>query len=1054
MHTKRSHLQVVFLLLFFQNIIFADPSSFLARSSRTDPVHALSNFTRHSMRSEGADTVRVLAMRVQFKKDTTPASDGNGLFDLSDSSAYDFDRPPHNRTYFQNQLTALSNYFGQVSNQKLIIQSEVLPAGEDSCYSLANEMAYYSGYADPTLRSARWAELFRDTIQKAVEQESIDFSKYNVFVIFHAGVGSDFSFDYDVTPYDIQSVFLDFETLKETIGAGNDQYAGIPAGNAFYIKEGIILPEWQNQNGYNLGLLGSMTLLMGSQLGMPNLFDTQTGRAGVGRWDLMDQGSYNGQGLIPAEPCAFSKLYMGWEEPVVLSNAVDLKIGVSKTNDYPHVIKIPITSSEYFLVENRQRDWDGNGRTFGWDTAGMRVQFDSTGKVSWEPADSHPGVITRISEYDYGLPGSGLLIWHIDEAIIREKLAANQINTDRDHRGVDLEECDGAQDIGYYYTFFDAGYGTESGDYFDPFWAGNESHKIVNDATVVEFSSKTIPNSNSYNDGVTHIRIYNISDNDSVMTFSIATDLAQKGFETPHQTARTFSNGALTAVRLQNGASTAILAAADNGDILAWKSDGSALIANKETVTIKDVTGHDVIYPLPVLARAQNPVHLPPAACDLNGDGNDEVTVVDEKGFVYLWSCQDQDSDSLADLLAFFELPDPVSAGPMILDATDWQNRTIVLGTEKGDVYFLTLQNNELKMNSRIQLDAGSVSGLAMMAPGFAGAIVVTENRTVFNVSVDGGILWQKALHGDGTRCQPLVLYSENPQDVSVFVMANTGVLYSLDADGNLKNASNAIDTPDNLNSPALGNADGDNDYEILSTFGDDLWAFKRTHVPALNFPVRLSSAAEPVDYSPLFIQGATLRQDVILTAAPDGLMYAFNPTGKKCNDFPMCAGDGFMSTPVLTDIDGDNGWELATMSKNGALSVWNVPFDVIGESGNWTQWGGDATRSFYTSFKGTTVTPNSELLPVKKVFCYPNPTEGNVCFIRYTLTKSAQKVNVRIYDLAGDFVTELSGDADPGDHEIEWNIVNIQSGVYLVRVEAQTPSESRVEFIKLAVVK
>jgi hypothetical protein len=95
-----------------------------------------------------------------------------------------------------------------------------------------------------------------------------------------------------------------------------------------------------------------------------------------------------------------------------------------------------------------------------------------------------------------------------------------------------------------------------------------------------------------------------------------------------------------------------------------------------------------------------------------------------------------------------------------------------------------------------------------------------------------------------------------------------------------------------------------------------------------------------------------------------------------------------------------------------------------------------------------------SALLPAKKVFCYPNPTAGVTCNIRYTLTKNAQKLSVRIYDLAGDFVTELSGDSSAGDHEIIWNFATIQSGVYLLRVEAQTASESSVEFIKLAVVK
>ena len=51
--------------------------------------------------------------------------------------------------------------------------------------------------------------------------------------------------------------------------------------------------------------------------------------------------------------------------------------------------------------------------------------------------------------YNLGLPGSGLLIWHIDENKIRQGIASFSINNEKDNRGIDLEEADGAQDIGY-----------------------------------------------------------------------------------------------------------------------------------------------------------------------------------------------------------------------------------------------------------------------------------------------------------------------------------------------------------------------------------------------------------------------------------------------------------------------------------------------------------------------------------------------------------------------------------------------------------------------------
>ena len=88
---------------------------------------------------------------------------------------------------------------------------------------------------------------------------------------------------------------------------------------------------------------------------------------------------------------------------------------------------MPITPYEYFLIENRSTDHDEDGLNV--------VQGAS-------------GVIIEVDDYDYDIPGPGILIWHIDERIIAAGLAANAVNTDPARRGVDLEEADGAQDIG------------------------------------------------------------------------------------------------------------------------------------------------------------------------------------------------------------------------------------------------------------------------------------------------------------------------------------------------------------------------------------------------------------------------------------------------------------------------------------------------------------------------------------------------------------------------------------------------------------------------------
>ena len=83
--------------------------------------------------------------------------------------------------------------------------------------------------------------MFKDAIEKSYEEDSIKFSDYDLIVIFHAGIGQDFSLPFlDPTPEDIPSTFIDSEMIREYLG-----YPNVTVGNHI-INKGIILPETQN----------------------------------------------------------------------------------------------------------------------------------------------------------------------------------------------------------------------------------------------------------------------------------------------------------------------------------------------------------------------------------------------------------------------------------------------------------------------------------------------------------------------------------------------------------------------------------------------------------------------------------------------------------------------------------------------------------------------------------------------------------------------------------------------------------------------------------------
>ena len=68
-------------------------------------------------------------------------------------------------------------------------------------------------------KEERLTKLFKDTIEKSYEEDSIEFSDYDLVVIFHAGIGQDFSLPFlDPTPEDIPSTFIDSEMIQPISG--------------------------------------------------------------------------------------------------------------------------------------------------------------------------------------------------------------------------------------------------------------------------------------------------------------------------------------------------------------------------------------------------------------------------------------------------------------------------------------------------------------------------------------------------------------------------------------------------------------------------------------------------------------------------------------------------------------------------------------------------------------------------------------------------------------------------------------------------------------------
>ena len=513
-----------------------------------------------------------LMVEFQYEEIDDPTTSGRGHFldsvDItfadttinSDSTRCDgflVDRPPHNIAYFNSQLTAVKNYYETVSQGNVAFNIMMI----DEVFQLPNSMESYA-HSDTAL-----GRLFTETMHLATEtiENELTNDEINIhdvlFVVFHAGLGQDFTVPFiDPTSYDLRSAFIDDAMLVDapTINI-----------NGLNITRGILLPETQNmiyfdviediypgENycNYQFGLTGTFTFLLGYALGLPPMFDTETGNTGIGQFGLMDVGSGNGQGVIPAPPTAWTRSKhqnFGWIETINITQDIllrDTTLYIPKRINEDVIYRIDISDDEYFLIENRNNnvfdgiDIDSLRWKYKIDDYIKGNYFDIIEMLSRPPTDQNnlekrniahqisleidplTKVITRIYNYDLGLPGSGLLIWHIKEPVY----PFDGINNDIYARAVQLEEADGAIDIGYdSYAFFASSDPTQ-GTLWDFWYSGNEGYEYSNpNNDFVVFDSNSHPNSNTIEGINSNIKIKILSPIQDIMTVQISIENQQ-----------------------------------------------------------------------------------------------------------------------------------------------------------------------------------------------------------------------------------------------------------------------------------------------------------------------------------------------------------------------------------------------------------------------------------------------------------------------------------------------------------------------------------------------
>ncbi len=378
---------------------------------------------------------------------------------------------------FENLLfgagsNSMKAYYEEVSYGAFTIAPGT--AGVTGWYTAANTMAHY-GQNDAYGYDRHPGELVIEAV--AAADGAVDFSEFDTdgdcyvdaVVIVHQGPGEEAGGLSDT----IWSHHWNLNSASYW-GDGTGQYTtnDVGACGPIIVNDYVIQPE---RLGSGIQTIGVFAHEYGHVLGLPDLYDIDYSSNGIGDWGLMSGGAWGAvsrPGDSPVHLCAWSKYVLGWIDPVPVSEQLtDEVIAPAGTHDdvYLFFPDNQIDSQEYYLIENRQ-----------------------------------------FIGFDAGLPGTGLAIWHIDEA----KATVNNRDNSQEclpsadcadaHYRVALIQADGYSDL-------ETGYNRgDNGDLY-PGASGNSA-----------LTGATAPGTLLYDGSASHVSISDISESDQTITATLS----------------------------------------------------------------------------------------------------------------------------------------------------------------------------------------------------------------------------------------------------------------------------------------------------------------------------------------------------------------------------------------------------------------------------------------------------------------------------------------------------------------------------------------------------
>lgn len=265
-----------------------------------------------------------------------------------------------NETGYANSLGfvgSVKDYFLAQSNGQFELDFDVVGP-----YTLNHEYAYY-GAPSGNLHDVRPCDMVYDACRLA--DPDVNFADY----------------DWDGDGY-VEQVYVLFAGLGQAAGGDENtiwphEYKLQEGNNGSYVSKDNNVVVNTYACGPELTLqytpvayrervdgIGTLCHEFSHCLGYPDLYDTGNGgNFGMGEFDLMDAGSYNGESFCPPNYSAYEKWFAGWITPTVLDKPASVKGMQAQDVKYGQafVVYNDNNKNEYYLIENRQQSvgiWD------------------------------------------------------------------------------------------------------------------------------------------------------------------------------------------------------------------------------------------------------------------------------------------------------------------------------------------------------------------------------------------------------------------------------------------------------------------------------------------------------------------------------------------------------------------------------------------------------------------------------------------------------------------------------------------------------------------------